>query len=67
VEKSNEKMEAERNVLISVSKGKKIVEKLREGQLTDYKSNYRKKESKEESEIALQVILKNKNHGNEQC
>ncbi|HCL00245.1 MAG TPA: flagellar export protein FliJ [Candidatus Marinimicrobia bacterium] len=64
VEKSNEKMEAERDVLINVSKGKKIVEKLRERQLTDYKTNYRKKESKEESEIALRVILKNKNHGN---
>jgi len=66
VEKSNEKMEAERDVLISVSKGKKIVEKLREHQFTDYKNNYRKKESKKESEIALRVILKNKNHGNNQ-
>ncbi|MCD6441258.1 MAG: flagellar export protein FliJ [Candidatus Marinimicrobia bacterium] len=67
VEKSNKKMEAEREVLINVSKEKKIVEKLRERQFIDYKSNYCKKESKEESEIALQVILKNKNHGNEQC
>lgn len=66
VEKSNEKMEEKRDVLIKASKEKKIVEKLREHQLTDYKIKNRKKESKEESEIALRVVSKNNDHGNSQ-
>lgn len=66
VEKSNGKVEKERDVLIEASKEKKIVEKLRERQLTNYKDNYRKKMMKEESEIALRVILKNKDNGNNQ-
>ena len=66
VEKSNGKVEKERDVLIEASKEKKIVEKLRERQLTNYKDNYRKKGTKEESEIALRVILKNKDNGNNQ-
>lgn len=66
VEKSNGKVEKERDVLIEASKEKKIVEKLRERQLTNYKDNYRKKVTKEESEIALRVILKNKDNGNNQ-
>lgn len=66
VEKSNGKVEKERDDLIEASKEKKIVEKLRERQLTNYKDNYRKKMMKEESEIALRVILKNKDNGNNQ-
>lgn len=66
VEKSNEKMEEKRDVLIKVSKEKKIVEILREHQLIDYKIKNRKKESKDESEIALRVVLKNKIRGNNQ-
>lgn len=66
VEKSNGKVEKERDDLIEASKEKKIVEKLRERQLTNYKDNYRKKMTKEESEIALRVILKNKDNGNNQ-
>jgi len=66
VKKSNEKMEEKREVLINASKDKKIVEKLRENQLTDYKIINRKNESKEESEIALRVVLKNNNYENSQ-
>jgi len=66
VEKSNGKVEKERDDLIEASKEKKIVEKLRERQLTNYKDNYRKKVTKEESEIALRVVLKNKDNGNNQ-
>ncbi len=62
VEKSNEIVDKERDDLIEASKNKKIVEKLREHQLTDYKINNRKKETTEESEVALRVVSKKKNY-----
>ena len=63
VEKSNQIVDKDRNVLIEASRDKKVVEKLKEHHLERYVKDNRSRSIKQESEIALQVTQKNKQDG----
>jgi len=60
VKKTSRKVEKNRNEYIQASKNRKVIEKLKEKFLTEYHKDFRKKELKQESEIANQIVSNQK-------
>jgi flagellar FliJ protein len=60
VKKTSQKVEKNRDEYIQASKNRKMIEKLKEKYLTEYHKDFRKKELKQESEIANRIVSNQK-------